>query len=46
MNKNPVGYRTRKGHYWLKDKLDNCTVAAICPDCEEYFVCLEEYAKR
>jgi hypothetical protein len=44
VNRNPKGYRTRKGRYWLKDKLGNCTVAEVCPDCEDYFRCLEEYA--
>jgi hypothetical protein len=45
-NRNPEGYRVRRGKYWLKEKLDKCTMPEICPDCEDYFLCLQEYCDR
>jgi hypothetical protein len=46
INVNPPRYRVRKGKYWLKSKLDNCTMPEICPDCEHYYECLGEYVRK
>jgi hypothetical protein len=39
-------YKKLRGSYWLKEKLNNCTVAELCPYCVSWMKCLEKYVKK
>lgn len=37
---------SRRGTYWLKEHLNNCTIGLKCPYCDSYFKCLEKFYKQ